>query len=289
MIPKYIGMDAHQASIVAAVLDGSGKIVMESILETRAQTILQFIGGLSGTLCVTLEEGISAAWLRDLLKPRVARVVVCDPRRNALLKSGNKNDQIDAHKLAELLRAGLLSAVYHGNSREQLLKELARSYRALTQDTTRVMNRLKAIYRGRAIRCAGAKVYRWVHRDVWLEQLHEEGAHRRAERLYEQLQGLQRLRRQAREGLAEMFTASRPGLSPSLARCLVSTNVIESPHSGVRLRTRRVCRWRDGKMVLRWAAAALLMTEQNFRKIMGYRDLWMLKAALDQDAVSLRK
>lgn len=85
-----------------------------------------------------------------------------------------------------------------------------------------------------------------------------------------------------REGLAEMFTVSRLGLSPSLARCLVSTNVIESPHSGVRLRTRRVCRWRDGKMVLRWAAAALLMTEQNFRKIMGSRDLWMLKAALDQ-------
>ena len=92
-----------------------------------------------------------------------------------------------------------------------------------------------------------------------------------------------------REGLAEMFTVSRLGLSPSLARCLVSTNVIESPHSGVRLRTRRVCRWRDGKMVLRWAAAALLMTEQNFRKIMGYRDLWMRKAALDQTGVLVQQ
>jgi transposase-like protein len=92
-----------------------------------------------------------------------------------------------------------------------------------------------------------------------------------------------------REGLAEMFTVNRLGLSPSLMRCLVSTNVIESPHSGVRLRTRRVCRWRDGKMVLRWAAAALLMTEQNFRKIMGYRDLWMLKAALDRKEVLVQQ
>jgi putative transposase len=83
-----------------------------------------------------------------------------------------------------------------------------------------------------------------------------------------------------REGLAEMFTVTKLNLSSSLARCLVSTNVIESPHSGVRLRTRRVCRWRDGKMVLRWAAAALLMTEKNFRRIMGYQDLWILKAAL---------
>ncbi len=92
-----------------------------------------------------------------------------------------------------------------------------------------------------------------------------------------------------REGLAEMFTVSPLGLSPSLARCLVSTNVIEGPHSLVRLRTRRVCRWRDRKMVLRWAAAALLLTEQSFRKIMGYRDLWMLKAALDQKGVLVQQ
>ncbi len=92
-----------------------------------------------------------------------------------------------------------------------------------------------------------------------------------------------------REGLTEMFTVNRLGLSPSLSRCLVSTNVIESPHSGVRLRTRKICRWRDGKMVLRWAAAALLMTEQNFRRIMGCRDLWMLKAALDQNKVLVQQ
>jgi transposase-like protein len=92
-----------------------------------------------------------------------------------------------------------------------------------------------------------------------------------------------------REGLTEMFTVSRLGLSLSLARCLVSINVIESPHSGVRLRPRRVCRWRDGKMVRRWAAAALLRTAQNFRKIMGYRDLWMLKAALDQKGVLVQQ
>ena len=92
-----------------------------------------------------------------------------------------------------------------------------------------------------------------------------------------------------REGLAEMFTTTTLQLSASLSRCLVSTNVIESPHSGVRLRTRRVCRWRDGKMVLRWAAAALLMTEKNFRRIMGYQDLWMLKAVLGRNEESSKE
>lgn len=89
-----------------------------------------------------------------------------------------------------------------------------------------------------------------------------------------------------REGLAEMFTVNRLGLSPGLMRCLVSTHVIESPTSGVRLRTRHICRWRDGKMVLRWAAAAWLMTEKNFRKMMGYRDLWMLEAALGRKSAA---
>src|SRR5712692_4301530 len=75
-----------------AVRDSAGKLVMESILETKANTILEFIRGLGGSLWVTFEEGTSAAWLYDLLKPHVAHVVVCDPRKNALLKAGNKND-----------------------------------------------------------------------------------------------------------------------------------------------------------------------------------------------------
>ena len=83
------------------------------------------------------------------------------------------------------------------------------------------------------------------------------------------------------EGLEETFTINRLDLSPSLRRCLGTTNIIENPHSGVRMRTRRVSRWRNGKMVLRWAASAFLATEKNFRRIQGYRDLWMLKAAVE--------
>jgi len=89
-----------------------------------------------------------------------------------------------------------------------------------------------------------------------------------------------------REGLTEMFTINRIGLTPALRRCLGSTNVIESPHGDVRLRTRRVTRWRDGAMALRWCATALLATEKRFRRLMGWRDLWMLKAYLDEEKVA---
>jgi len=85
-----------------------------------------------------------------------------------------------------------------------------------------------------------------------------------------------------REGLAEMFTINRLGLPGSLRRCLGSTNVIESPNSGIRRRTRRVSNWRDPAMVTRWVASSLLDMEKRFRRIMGHEQLWILKAKLTE-------
>ena len=137
---KYIGMDVHKETISIAVMNAEGRLVMESIIETKASTILQFIQGLRGDLDVTFEEGTWAAWLYDLLKPHVTKLVVCDPRKNALLKEGNKSDKIDARKLADLLRGGYLGSVYHGQSGLRTLKELARSYLTISKDLTRVIS-----------------------------------------------------------------------------------------------------------------------------------------------------
>ena len=155
---KYAGMDVHTATISIAVQDAAGKLIMESVIETKASTILQFIQGLRGNLYVTFEEGTWAAWLYDLLKPYVTNVVVCNPRRNALLKEGSRCDRIDARKLAELLRTNLLRPVYHGEKGLRTLKELARAYLTSSKDLARVMNRVKAIYRGWGIPCGGKSV-----------------------------------------------------------------------------------------------------------------------------------
>jgi hypothetical protein len=85
-----------------------------------------------------------AAWLYDLLKPHVREALVCNPRKNALLKDGSKSDRIDARKLAELLSGNHLKPVYHAEQGLRALKELARSYLNISKDVTRVMNRLKA-------------------------------------------------------------------------------------------------------------------------------------------------
>jgi transposase len=222
---KYIGLDVHKEAISIAVLNGSGKLLMESIIETKAITILQFIQGLRGELHVTWEEGTWAAWLYDLLKPRVHEVVVCNPRRNSLLKEGSKSDRVDARKLAELLRAGLLCSVYHGENGLRTLRELARSYQTICKDMTRVMNRLKALFRSWGIACAGTWVYDPRYREEWLNKIPQAGVRRRAELFYQHLDGLQVLRRKVR---GELLTESRKHLAAKLLRQIPCIGPIRS-------------------------------------------------------------
>ena len=138
---KYVGMDVHTATISVAVLNYEGKLIMESVIEAKGSTIIQFIQGLRGELFLTFEEGTWSAWLYDLLTPYVTRIVVCDPRRNALLREGSESDRIDARKLAELLRADLLRSVYHGENGLRTLKELVRAYLTIGKDLTRVLGK----------------------------------------------------------------------------------------------------------------------------------------------------
>jgi transposase len=110
----YVGMDVHKSTIVIAVLDVNGKVVSQSIIATSTQAVRDFLKSLRGEAHVTFEEGNHAAWLYDVVKPLVKQLVVCNPKHNHLLKQGNKNDRIDARKLAELLRLKALKPVYHG-------------------------------------------------------------------------------------------------------------------------------------------------------------------------------
>lgn len=85
-----------------------------------------------------------------------------------------------------------------------------------------------------------------------------------------------------REGLAEMFTISRLGIPSQLRRCLETTNLIDNGHSAIRHRMQRVKNWQNGTMALRWTAAAFEASSKSFRHIMGYEQLWILKAALEE-------
>jgi len=239
---KYIALDLHQATTVTSVLNAAGRELDSRIIPTTAQAIVSYLEEFSGPLHVTFEEGTLAAWVYDLLQGRVAELVVCDPRHNAQLKEGSKTDRHDAHRLADLLRTGMLRPVYHGCRSVRPLQELAHCYETLGEDTTRTMNRIKALFRRRGIDCAGRGVYALKQRASWLEKL-EAGANRlRGELLYAQLDQVRRLRRQARRALLEEsrkhLVSARlraiPGLGPLRVARLIA--YLQTPH---RFRNRR--------------------------------------------------
>ena len=239
---KYIGMDVHAATTVVAVLDEMGKLVMETIVATEGAAIIRFLESLSGPLHVTFEETTQAAWLYEVIRSHAAVVVVCDPRRNKLLEEGSKADKPDARKLAELLRAGLLRSVYHGHHSTRQLKELVRAYETLSEDTIRTMSRIKALYRGRGIRTPGRGVYQQRQRDEWLKRFSEAGARQRAALLYEEMDQLRKLRRQAKQAMlaesknhgAAALLQTIPQLGPVRSAQILAT--VDTPH---RFRTKR--------------------------------------------------
>src|SRR6201998_1784126 len=241
-----------------AVRNAAGKIVMECVIETKANMILEFVDGLRGDVHVTFEEGTWSAWLYDLLKPRVTKLVVCDPRRNALLQEGNQNDRVDARKLAELLQNNQLRSVYHGDHGLRTLKELVRSYMTITKDLSRVMTRVKAIYRSWAIPCSGKQVYSSHHRAEWLGKINESGVRRRAEFYYQQLDALRPLRQEVRrELLAESKKHKAwkrlceiPSIGP--IRAAVLLGILQTPH---RFRTKRQL-WNYGGLAIEMHSSA---------------------------------
>jgi len=196
---KHVGLDVHQATTVSTVREDSGRILARSVVPTEATTLVEYFRGMRGTIHVAFEEGTQAQWLHDLLVPIVHRVVVCN--RRGQNQQGNKGDQPDADELSDLLRCGRLRAVYHGGIERATLKELARTYLNLVEDGTRVMQRLKALFRARGIRTPGTAVYQTARRKEWLRQLPNEGVRFRARALYAELAVLQELRPEAKQAM----------------------------------------------------------------------------------------
>jgi hypothetical protein len=196
---KYVALDVHQATTLASVREDSGRVIARSVLPTDEPALTEFFRGMRGAIHVALEEGTQAQWLYDLLAPRVDRVIVCDRRGKP--RQGSKDDRRDADALSDELWRGRLRAVYHGGGAGAGLKDLTSCYQNLVEDTTRVMLRLKALFRARGIRTPGQRVYHPRHRAEWLARLPAGGARVRAEALWAELDALLALRPQAKAAM----------------------------------------------------------------------------------------
>ena len=137
---------------------------------------------------------------------------------------------------------GLVRAVYHGHDGTRKLKELVRGYETLSIDTERTMVRIKAVFRGRGIRTPGTAVYQAKQREQWLGLLNEEGVRQRTTWLYDQLDHLRALRKEAKRTMlaesqqhrATALLKTVPQLGPIRSALIVAT--VDTPH---RFRTKR--------------------------------------------------
>lgn len=266
---KYVAMDVHKASVVIGMRDAAGKMIGRAVVETKAQTLKDYVRGLSGTIHLTFEEGTQSAWLYDLLKPLVADCIVCDPRRNKLLESGNKSDEIDVEKLSELLYLGRLQAVYHGDHGTRTLKELAHNYESLVKDNTRIKNRLKAIFRGRGIGYEGGEIYDCTQQEAWLGKLSERGVRERARQLYEQLAQLEgwvanarlQMLRESRKQKAKKILEQIPTLGEISVAQLIAT--VDTPF---RFRSKRQFWTYCGLAVVRHTSADYRFEQGELRR-----------------------
>jgi hypothetical protein len=164
---QYLALDVHQATTSATLRDASGPIRLRATVRTTARDLVSLARSAGGPVHVALEEGTQAQWVHDLLQPHADRVVVWRARD----LGGNKNDRLDADRLSELLRMGSLTPVFHRVANVRTLRELVRSYVTLVEDATRLMLRVKAIFRARAIPAKGIRVYASAHRQEWLRLL----------------------------------------------------------------------------------------------------------------------
>ena len=264
---KYVAFDLHIATTSVAVLNLDGKLVTQAVIHTEASAIRDFLRGLSGTVHLTFEEGSLSQWLYDLARPLVKELLVCNAKHASSV--GNKSDKVDALRLAQYLRAGLLKGVYHGSAPTYTLKQLTHIYDSITADTTRCMNRLKALYTSLGIPCSGRDVYYTRNRSLWLDKIPQEGHRLRAELLYKQLDHLRPLKQEASKamlGEAKRHSAFKklkqvPGLGPVRVAEIISA--VGSPH---RFRSKRQLWKYCGLAVVTRSSSDYEVVEEGLRR-----------------------
>ena len=153
---RYLGLDVHAASSTLAVVSESGKQLKNFPVETNGRALVEAIRMIPGSKHLVIEEGTQSAWLFETLAPHVEEVVVTQ----AAQSRGQKNDALDAYRLAEALRTGLLDrVVFKAPTQFNMLRELSRTHTILARDVVRVQSRIKSIYRSRGVSTAGRPVY----------------------------------------------------------------------------------------------------------------------------------
>jgi len=233
-----IGLDAHSASFMMAVLNKAGKVTQCVNRPMSAENLIELVSAAPGPKELVVEECELAQWVKETLTPYVDRLVVCDPKRNRwIAKADFNNDRTSAIKLAELQRGGYIKEVHHLVGGQAELRRRFLEYADLNDQVRRFKNKLKAIYRQEGITATGDGVYEAANRRRWLDRLNGLGWRRRqAERLYLLIDmveamkqdSLKGMKGEAKKGKGYELLLTIPGVGPVVACGYMA--LIGTPH-----------------------------------------------------------
>jgi transposase len=172
MSTYYIGADVHSKSTELAI-EKRNRIIARYAVPTTIPAISNILDSLQGKKYMAMEEGPMAGWLYRNLSKKLDKFIISDPRRNKLISSdGDKDDKIDAAKLASLLRGDYLRTVYHSNDDDRAeLKHWISLYHDRVRDAVRSINKIRARCRMYGLTIPRAVVRQPSHRSQWLAKL----------------------------------------------------------------------------------------------------------------------
>jgi transposase len=201
---NYIGMDSHITTLDFAVVNETGRLVKAHKVTTSINGLIEFVKKVPPPRTIYMEEGTLAAWALETCIRFGEKLVITDAKKNHWIgSSGQKDDPLDALKLAQLARGGYIKEIHHPVGQRRQFRELMIAYHDTVRSTTRIKNKIKAKFRQNGIQCIGTTVYSKTYREEWKGKLPQETT------LLLILDGLWRQLEQSEQTEVELLTAAR--------------------------------------------------------------------------------
>jgi transposase len=235
---NYIGCDCHISTLDCAVVNERGQETKKQKMHTGVKGLMEFVKSIPKPRKIIIEEGTLASWLLEMCTAYGEELIITDPKTNRWIgRAGQKNDTIDASKLAQLARGGYIKEIYHPIGHRRRFRELVMSYHDTVKSQTRIKNKLKAKFRQNGIKCSGETVYSVKYREEWQKRLPKEkvvevmveGLWQQLDQVHEvQEELLGHLRKQSRQYAEIKRLKHIPGIGTVHAATISA--IVETPH-----------------------------------------------------------
>ena len=227
----YTGIDLHRKTSFITTINEQGHIVTKANVKNHPDLILDYFQGLDDDTQVVIESTANWYWLHDLLSEHGCSVILSNPTETKAIASAKiKNDRIDSHMLAQLLRAQLISTAHVSSQASRQLKELIRHRGKLVRDHVRMKNRIHNILAKNNYQIPVSDLFSKKGLS-WLSEVHLPGYHRKQvntylylyETLKEQVANLTKaISNQAQTNDTAKLLMSIPGIGPITAMTIIA-------------------------------------------------------------------